>query len=407
MQEMFLTAQQTRDLLEQYGSPLYVYSEQILRQRCRDMVGMLPKDNAFVSYSVKANTNLTLLRIAHEEGLHADAMSLGEVELCRIAGFAPEEIFYVCNNVSAAEMKAVADMGIVVSVDAVSQMETFAKACPGGRAAVRVNTEFGDGHSDKVITAGKKTKFGVQLCFMDDVCRAAEKGGVKIVGLNQHIGSAVRDPSHYEAAANVLIDEALKFPELELLDFGGGFAVPYKEGEASLDLDAMHDMFARLRARLVAEHPNGKNISIRIEPGRYVAAECGVLLGTVEAVKVNHEKTYVGTDIGFNDLIRPMLYDAYHTIVFPESKGKVQPVTVTGNICESGDILAKDRELPLAKEGETVAVLTAGAYGFVMSSDYNCRMRPAEVLVSADGSTKLIRRRETIDDIVRMMPLED
>ena len=166
-------------------------------------------------------------------------------------------------------------------------------------------------------------------------------------------------------------------------------------------------MFARLRARLVAEHPNGKNISIRIEPGRYVAAECGVLLGTVEAVKVNHEKTYVGTDIGFNDLIRPMLYDAYHTIVFPESEGKVQPVTVTGNICESGDILAKDRELPLAKEGETVAVLTAGAYGFVMSSDYNCRMRPAEVLVSADGSTKLVRRRETIDDIVRMMPLED
>ena len=390
MQELFLTAKQTRQLLEQYGSPLYVYSEQILRQRCRDMVGMLPKDNAFVSYSVKANTNLTLLRIAHEEELHADAMSLGEVEMCRIAGFAPDEIFYVCNNVSAAEMKAVADRGIVVSVDAVSQMETFAKACPGGRAAVRVNTEFGDGHSDKVITAGKKTKFGVQLCFMDDVRRAADAGGVKIVGLNQHIGSAVRDPSHYEAAANVLIDEALKFPELELID-----------------LDAMHAMFERLRARLAAEHPNGKNISIRIEPGRYVAAECGVLLGTVEAVKVNHEKTYVGTDIGFNDLIRPMLYDAYHTIVFPESDGKAQPVTVTGNICESGDILAKDRELPLAKEGETVAVLTAGAYGFVMSSDYNCRMRPAEVLVSKDGTSRLIRRRETIDDVVRMMLPED
>lgn len=406
MQDLFLTRQQVHELLEEYGSPLYVYSEQILQKSCRDMRGLLAADDAHVSYSVKANTNLTLLGIAHEQGMYADAMSRGEIELCRMAGFAPQEIFYVCNNVSGQEMRFAAENGLVVSIDSVSQMQTLGENCPGARAAVRVNTEFGDGHHEKVVTAGKKTKFGVELKLLEETCRMADRYGVKIVGLNQHIGSAVHDTHMYEAAANVLIDTALAFPELELIDFGGGFAVPYRPEEEAIDLAALGAMFERLHERLVREHPNGRNISMRIEPGRYVVAECGVLLGTVEAVKENHGKTYIGTDIGFNVLARPMLYDAYHHIVLPDCEGKEeQMVTVAGNICESGDILAKDRMLPIPECGDAIAVLTAGAYGFVMSSDYNCRMRPAEVLLCANGSYQLIRRRQTLEDITRTMCL--
>ena len=407
MQELFLTAQQAQRLVEKYGSPLYVYSEEILRRCCRQVKSLLRAPGSHVSYSVKANTNLSILRIARQEGLYADAMSEGEIALCRMAGFTPQEIFYVCNNVSQAELKAAVQSGLVVSVDSLSQLETLGKACPGARAAVRVNTEFGGGHHEKVVTAGKKTKFGVELSLMEQVRQTAQRYDVRIVGLNQHIGSDVREPDLYEAASNVLIDTALAFPELELIDFGGGFWVPYRPEEASLDLDGMRAMFDRLHARLVREHPNGAHISMRAEPGRYVVAECGVLLGTVEAVKQNHGKTYVGTDIGFNVLARPMLYDSYHHIVLPQHDANetAVPLTVTGNICESGDILAKDRMLAMPHEGEIIAVLTAGAYGYAMSSSYNCRMRPAEVLVACDGSDTLIRRRETVEDLARMMQI--
>lgn len=405
MQELFLTAQQAQRLLEVYGSPLYVYSEQILRRCCREMKGLLCAPGSHVSYSVKANTNLSILRIARQEGLYADAMSEGEIALCRMAGFTPQEIFYVCNNVSPAELKNAAQSGLVVSVDSLSQLEMLGRVCPGARTAVRVNTEFGGGHHEKVVTAGKKTKFGVELSLMPQVQEIAARYGLHVVGLNQHIGSDVREPGLYEAASNVLIDTALAFLQLELIDFGGGFWVPYRPEEESLDLQAMRAMFDRLYARLVREHPNGAKISMRAEPGRYVVAECGVLLGTVEAVKQNHGKTYVGTDIGFNVLARPMLYDAYHHIVLPQHDANepVVPVTVTGNICESGDILAKDRMLAMPHEGDVIAVLTAGAYGYAMSSSYNCRMRPAEVLLTCDGGDTRIRRRETVEDLARMM----
>ena len=404
MQNLFLTKERIEQLLVQYGSPLYVYSEQILRQKCADMRGLLGAENSHVSFSVKANTNLSILKIARDAGMYADAMSAGEIFLCKQAGFAPQEIFYVCNNVSADEMRYAVDQGLVVSIDSVNQMRVLASACPGARAAVRVNTEFGDGHSDKVVTAGKKTKFGVQLKFMQEVAEIAKAGGVKIVGLNQHIGSSVQNAKNYEAAANVLIDMALEFPELEILDFGGGFFVPYRPEEEDIDLDDLRAMFVRLHDRIVAEHPNGANISMRTEPGRYVVADCGILLGTVEDVKENFGKTYVGTDIGFNVLARPMLYDAYHHIVLPGHEGEEEKtVTVTGNICESGDVLAKERMLPLPNVGDPIVIQTAGAYGYVMSSVYNCRMRPAEVLIDLQGNDRLIRRRETIEDLLAPM----
>ncbi|MBP3372333.1 MAG: diaminopimelate decarboxylase [Clostridia bacterium] len=404
MQNLFLTKERIEQLLEQYGSPVYVYSEAILRQKCADMRGLLGAENSHVSFSVKANTNLSILKIARDAGMYADAMSAGEIFLCKQAGFAPQEIFYVCNNVSADEMRYAVDQGLVVSIDSVNQMRVLASACPGARAAVRVNTEFGDGHSDKVVTAGKKTKFGVQLKFMQEVAEIAKAGNVKIVGLNQHIGSSVQNAKNYEAAANVLIDMALEFPELEILDFGGGFFVPYRPEEEDIDLDDLRAMFVRLHDRIVAEHPNGANISMRTEPGRYVVADCGILLGTVEDVKENFGKTYVGTDIGFNVLARPMLYDAYHHIVLPGHEGEQeQTVTVTGNICESGDILAKDRNLPIPNVGDPIVIQTAGAYGYVMSSVYNCRMRPAEVLIDLEGRDRLIRRRETIEDLLAPM----
>ena len=403
----FFGREDPRELAARFGTPLYVYSENILRQRCRELLGLSSHPGFHVDYSAKANTNPALLRIIREEGCLVDAMSPGELRLNLLAGFRPEEIMYVCNNVSADELKNAVDHGLLVSVDSLSQLELYGRVNPGGRVMVRFNPGIGAGHSAKVVTAGKETKFGVTPDRLSDVFEIASRYGLRLAGLNQHIGSLFLDGADYLAAMNVLLDlaaEALRRgAPLEVIDFGGGFGIPYRkyEGEKRLDLAELGRLLHARLTEWTAEH--GYEGRFCIEPGRYIAAECGVLLGRVHAIKSNGDNLYAGTDIGFNQLMRPVLYDAYHDIEIFRENGKPDAVaveqTVVGNICESGDILAKKRPLPLLREGDVLAVLDAGAYGFVMASDYNQRPRPAEVLIGADGMARLIRRRETFDDL--------
>ena len=392
-------------LVAEYGSPLYVYSEDILRQRCREMKSLSDYEKFAVNYSIKANSNLHLLKIVRDEGLYADAMSPGEIHVLELAGFSGEKILFIPNNVSLDEMAYAVERGITVSVDSMSQLALFGKNFPNAKAAIRFNTGYGAGHHEKVITAGKKTKFGINDNSLENVKEIVSKYKIRVAGINQHIGSLFMEGSAYLKSAELLCSLAYEFPELEFIDLGGGFGITYKkqEGEKPIELAPIRQRLNALINAFVDEY--GSRIAFKIEPGRYIAAECGVLLGTVHALKYHAGINYVGTDLGFNVLQRPVMYDAYHEIEVYRG-GEItdvgeRKVTIVGNICESGDKLVKDRVLPEIEEGDMLGVMDAGAYGYSMASNYNNRLRPAEVLIASDGSHRLIRRRDTMEDLVR------
>ena len=400
-----------RELAETYGTPLYVYNENVLRQRCRDLTALSGQPGFGANYSIKANANPVLLRMIREEGLVVDAMSPGELFMNDLAGFTPAEILYISNNNSDTELQNALVHGLLVSVDSLSQLDTLGRLNRGGKVMVRFNPGIGAGHHAKVVTAGKETKFGVTPDKIDEVFALLARHELTLAGINQHIGSLFMEPDGYLNAARVLLDLAETLPDgaldrLEIIDFGGGFGIPYHkyEGEARLD---MADLGRRLHAMISGWAASaGYTGRFLVEPGRYVAAECGVLLGRVHAVKNNGDKRYVGTDLGFNVLVRPAMYDSFHDVeIYRGEKGAAdaEPMrqTIVGNICESGDILAKDRLLPVMREGDVLGILDAGAYGFTMASNYNQRRRPAEVLIQSDGTARLIRRRETLEDLAR------
>lgn len=393
------------ELIKEYGSPLYVYNENVMRERCRELKNLITYPNFSVNYSVKANGNLTLLQIAREEGLNADAMSPGEIFVELKAGFKPEQILYISNNVSKEEMQFAVDRNILVSVDSVSQLVSYGQINEGGRVCIRFNSGVGAGHHEKVITGGKKTKFGVDPNFIPEVKEIISKYKLNLVGINQHIGSLFMEGDKYVEGVKSVLDIAEKFDNLEFVDLGGGFGIPYQKlaGQKRLDLQDLGKKLDKVFFDFADKY--GKQITFKVEPGRYIAAECGNLLGTVYSIKNNYGMKYVGTDLGFNVLKRPVMYDSHHDIeIFRESNvpsTKSETVNIVGNICESGDIIAKQRELPEIFEGDIINVLDAGAYGYCMASNYNNRLRPAEVLITSEGNAKIIRRRDTFEDLVR------
>lgn len=389
------------DLVAQYGSPLYVYNERILRERCREMKNLVSYPKFSVNYSTKANSNLAFLEIVNEEGLNVDAMSPGEIYIELMAGFKPEQIYFITNNVSKEEMQFAIDRNVLISVDSLSQLEQYGQLNPGGKIAARFNGGIGAGHHEKVVTAGKKTKFGINPEYIDEFKSILKKYDLKLVGINQHIGSLFMDGEKYVQGVGAILDIAKQFDNLEFIDFGGGFGIPYEkmQGQSRLDLKTLGERLTKVCYDFVAEY--GKELTFKIEPGRYVSAECSVLLGTVHAVKQNDVHKFAGTDLGFNVLARPVMYDSHHDIEVYNSSEEKEEITVVGNICESGDIIAHDRMLPRLNVGDVIGVLDAGAYGHVMSSNYNSRLRPAEVLIRENGEAVLIRERDELEDLTK------
>lgn len=395
------------DLVAEYGSPLYVYNEDILRLRCREMKNLVEYKNFVPHFSVKANTNIHLLKIIHEEGLHADAMSPGEIFLAMKSGFNQEELFFIPNNVTDDDMLYANHHGILTSVDSVSQLERYGRLNPGSKVAIRFNPGIGAGHHEKVITAGKHTKFGVDPSRIDDVKTIINRYNLTLSGINQHIGSLFMEGKPYVDSTASILSIAEHFDDLDFIDLGGGFGIPYhkQEGESRLNLKLLGEHLDEVLDDFA--HRYGKKIQFQIEPGRYIVCESGIILGNVTALKSHSHINYLGTDIGFNVLQRPIMYDSHHDI---ELYGKTnrpsnsqKAYTIVGNICESGDILAKNYLLPEAHEGDLIGVMDAGAYGFSMSSSYNQRLRPAEVLIDSAGFVNIIRKRETFEDLIHNM----
>ncbi len=400
----WLDADLARSLAERFGTPLYVYHEGTLRRCLRELAGLLAHRPFRPSISVKANGNPWLLAIARKEGLHGDAMSPGEILLLETARFSAEDIVFVPNNVGAEEFHFAAARGILTSLDSLDQLRLFAEHVPGAKVSLRIDPGIGDGHHQKVVTAGAGGKFGILPDEIPQALAIAAKADVKVVGLNQHIGSGFLDPTRFLAAADLLLGAARGVPDVEFVDFGGGFGIPYR-GEGRLDLERLGQGLDERLARW--EDEMGKRLEARLEPGRYWCAEGGALLGTVHAVKRRERGVLAGCDLGFNVLQRPCLYDAWHGIdLLAGTSGKrtTESVTWVGNVCESGDVLGKARLGSCPARGDLVRVRDAGAYGWSMSSSYNARPRAAEVLLCSDSSIALIRSRESLEDLLRQVP---
>ena len=401
----FFQGHNPKELVKEYGSPLYVYSESIFRNKCQTMMNLCAYPNFRVNYAIKANSNLTLLGIAYNEGLKAEVSSAGEIVAALTAGFLPEDILFIANNISADEMKFAIDRNITLSVDSLSQLETYGQINSGGQIAVRFNTGIGGGHHEKVVTNGDDTKFGILADYTPQVKALIKKYNLKLVGINHHIGSQYVEEL-YISGCTILLNIAREFEDLHFIDFGGGFYIPYhkQDGEKPFNLTPLGESLAELIHSFALEY--GKELICMIEPGRYICAESGVLLGTVNAVKQVGTAKYAGTDMGFSVFARPMLYEAHHDIEMYRS-GEVgndkEIINIVGNQCESGDYIAKERLMPILQEGDILGVLDVGAYGYAMSSQYNQRQRPAEVLIRLDGSLQLIRRRDSYEDMLSNM----
>ena len=403
----FFQGNDPKKLAEEYGTPLYVYNERILRERCREIKNLVTYPNFSVNYSTKANNNLAFLQIVREEGLNVDAMSTGEAHVEFMAGFKPEQLFFISNNVSKEEMQYAIDHNITLSVDSLSQLEQYGQLNPGGKVAARFNGGVGAGHHEKVVTAGKKTKFAINPEYIPEFKQILKKYDLKLVGINQHIGSLFMDGDKYIEGVKAILNIAKQFDDLEFVDLGGGFGIPYEKlnDQPRLDLKDLGEKLSKILFDFAEEY--GKQLTFKVEPGRYISAECSVLLGTVHAVKQNNVHKFAGTDLGFNVLIRPAMYDSHHDIEVYNDSTETEEITVVGNICESGDIIAHDRVLPKVTEGDIIGVLDAGAYGFSMASNYNNRLRPAEILIRENGEVVLTRKRDTFEDLTRnLIPLK-
>lgn len=392
------------DLIEQYGSPLYIYNEHILRTRCKELKAAFPAPLFAVNYSAKANTNPHLLKIIHSERFHVDAMSPGEILMEMEAGFTPSDILFISNNVSAEEMQFAIDRNITISVDSLSQLEQYGRLNPGGHVAFRFNPGIGDGCHGNLITGGKGTKFGIPLEDVPALRQILDTHNLTLTGINQHIGSNFTEGNVYLEAARRMLAVVEQFDTVQFADFGGGFGINYdaNDTERRINITA----FGKKLTELVTNWKNrtGWTGTFKIEPGRYVVAECGQLVGTVHAEKTNYDQHFIGTDIGFNVLHRPVMYDAWHEIaVLPKNRAKPTKMitaSVVGNICETGDYVAKDRMLNSATPGDLIVVTHAGAYAHIMSSNYNMRLRPAEVLLEYSGKNRLIRKRDTHEELL-------
>lgn len=404
----FFKGNNPEDLAKEYGTPLYVYNEDILREHMHAVSQVITKYPYTANYSVKANTNIHILKLALDEGLNCDAMSVGELKMLEAAGFPKDRVFFVPNNVSEEELQYAIDRGIMTSLDSLSQLETFGTLNPGGSCAVRINPGVGAGHHEKVVTGGKKTKFGIAEEDIDRIFEITDKYNLTIAGINQHIGSLFMEPTPYLQAVTNLLRIAKRFKGLKFVDFGGGYGIPYHklDDEAPYDMEGFKKALEPILDDFVKDY--GHAPLFKSEPGRYCVAEGCVLLGRVHAVKQNAGHNFAGTDIGMNVLVRPSMYDSWHDVEVlrdgkPVSRDELKEITVTGNICESGDLLAKDRMLPEIKKGDLACILDAGAYGYSMCSTYNSRPRPAEMLITKDGTVKVIRRRETYEDLLKYM----
>lgn len=408
------------ELAERYGTPLYVTDETLLRANIRNYKRTFGTPNTDIDtdifFAVKANGNLAILKVLAQEGMGADVFSAGELHLTKLAGIPREKILFNGNSKSEDDLRAAVESGVKISVDSRDELSALAAVTDelGKEAAIaiRVNPDVSPAVNPKIATGLKESKFGVPYHEIISVCEEAEQyRNIALTGLHCHIGSQILNLNVFGEAAEKMMNlvEQLheRGMELEFVDLGGGLGIGYSDEDKKIV--PTPDDLAEVILPILTDRMSslGLNLKLILEPGRSIAGTTTILLSRVNVVKPAH-KIFVAIDAGFNLLIRPVMYDAYHEVVIANRQNERASTlyTVVGPVCESGDIIAKDRMLPAVKRGDLIAIQDVGAYGFSMSSQYNGRPRCAEVLVK-EGTVDLIRSREGIEDLLRTQKVPD
>ena len=394
-------------LAEQFGSPLYVYDAEKIQSQYLRLKGAFSKvERLRINYAVKALSNLAILQLLKQMGSNLDTVSIQEVQLGLHAGFQPQQIIYTPNGVSFEELEEVAQLGVQINIDNLSVLEHFGTKHPTIPVCIRINPHVMAGGNSNISVGHIDSKFGISIHQMPHILRIVENTKMHINGIHMHTGSDILDIEVFLYAAEILFDAAKNFKTLDFLDFGSGFKVPYKKGDIETDIE---ELGKKLSKRFLAfEKEYGRELTLAFEPGKFLVSEAGFFLAKVNVVKQTTSTVFAGIDSGFNHLIRPMFYGSQHHIEnISNPKGKERFYTVVGYICET-DTFANNRRIAEINEGDVLCFRNAGAYCFSMSSNYNSRYKPAEVLWK-DGKGILIRERETFEDLLKnqiMLPLE-
>ncbi len=388
-----------REVCKEFGTPLYVYDAKKIVDQLTSLKNAFSETDVRIKYAAKALTNISILKLLKKNGAGVDVVSIQEAHLALGAGFLPHEIMYTPNCVDFSEIVEGVELGLNINLDNLSVLEKFGKKYGDTYpCCVRLNPHIMAGGNYKISTGHSQSKFGISVYQLPQIMELAEKHKIVINGLHIHTGSEITETEVFLKMAEILFGIARDFPSLKFIDFGGGFKVAYKEGDMVTNV---YDLGLKLGKAFKEFYLSyGRKLELWIEPGKFLVSGAGNLLVRTNVVKSTPSVTFVGVNSGLNQLIRPMMYDAYHEIVnISNPTGSQKVYTVVGNICET-DTLGSDRKLNEVREGDLLAIKNAGAYGYSMASNYNSRFRPAEVLI-IDGEAKLIRRRDTLEDILR------
>lgn len=393
-----LTHQQLLEIAGEFGTPLYVYHAERITEQYRRLREAFAETDTTFFYACKALTNINVLKHIKSIGCNADCSSVNEVQLALMAGFAPAQVLYTSNNVAFCEIEKAVSLGVHVNIDSLSNLRKFGEkyghSYPVG---IRLRPNIMAGGNLKISTGHNKSKFGIPVEDTDQVVELMKEKNLHIRTLHIHTGSEIKDVEVFARGIEVLFELIPHFPELEVIDLGGGFKVPYAPGEEGTDITLLGK---KVKAEFDAfEKRYNRRLQVWFEPGKFLVSEAGYFIVQVNVLKQSGDTCFAGVNSGLNHLIRPMFYGSYHHIEnISNAAAALHRYTVVGNICET-DTFAENRMIAEIREDDYLVFYNAGAYGFEMASNYNSRFKPAEVLVKGNKPS-LVRRRDTLEDLL-------
>ncbi len=391
--------EQLQQASQQFGTPVYVYDSSKIISNYHHLKSAFKQVKVRLMYACKALNNSNILKLLRNEGSGLDTVSINEVLLGLKAGFKPSDIIFTPNCVDFEEIQQAVSLGVHINIDNISILEQFgAEYGNSVPCFIRLNPHILAGGNTKISTGHIDSKFGISVYQMRHLLRVINTYKINVCGLHMHTGSDILDAGVFLQGAEILFDAAKDFPDLKYIDFGSGFKVAYKAEDVTTDIEELGQSLSERFLEFCKEY--GRELELWFEPGKFIVSEAGYFLVKANVIKQTTATVFVGVNSGLNHLIRPMLYDSYHEIVnISNPQGKMRIYTVVGYICET-DTFGWDRKISEVHEGDVLCFKNAGAYGITMSSNYNARFRPAEVLL-IDGQAKLIRRQENLEDLLR------
>lgn len=394
-----LSHQQLTDIANEFGTPVYVYHAERIAEQYGKLQAAFKDCNARFFYACKSLTNINILKYVNSLGASLDCVSINEVKLGLMAGFKAGDILYTPNCVDLEEILAAKELGVNINIDNISILEQFGNRFGNSYpVCIRLNPHIMAGGNFKISTGHVDSKFGISIHQLRHIERIVKTTNLNVEGVHMHTGSEIKDINVFLLGLEVMLETVSHFPNLKYIDLGSGFKVPYQQGDAETDVDLLGQKVAQAFRAFEQEH--NKKLEVWFEPGKYLVSQAGYFVVKANVVKQTPATVFAGVNSGFNHLIRPMMYEAYHHIEnMSNPTGPERIYTVVGNICET-DTFAWDRKLNEVREGDYLVFYNAGAYGFEMSSNFNSRLKPAEVLVQ-DGKARLIRKRDEFDDLLR------